>query len=165
MKDFLLHYIKTEKGNVLNTSGDVIGYHDGALLYTIGERHGFTMTKKSPDDPRFFVISKDLEENTITVADKESENDKINTIKEIIISDMHFISGVEPSMPLKTFVRIRYRQQKQSCTLILPTLGVGKYREYRVVFDNSQGAIASGQSAVLYDGEVCLGGGIIDKVV
>ncbi len=158
MKEFLLHYIKTLPGKVLNTQGEVIGEHDGAILYTIGERHGFRITKKSPNDPRYFVIAKDLEKNTITVADKETESDKVYSAKEIVVKDLHFISGKEPQLPVRTSVRIRYRQEKQNCSLEKKSDG------YHIIFDNPQNGVAVGQSTVLYDGEVCLCGGIIEEV-
>ncbi len=164
MKDFLSHYIEPKRGDVLNTKGEVIGYHDGAMFYTIGERHGFTITKKSPEDPRFFVISKDLGKNTITVASKESEIEKINNIKEILIKNLHFISprgtlGELGSPTPKLGVRIRYRQEKQGGTLDKKLDG------YHIVFDIPQNAVSVGQSAVLYDDEICLGGGIIEAIV
>lgn len=159
MEEFLTHYIETKDGNVLNTSGEVVGTHKGAILYAVGQRHGFTITKKSASDPRFFVISKDLEKNTITVADKESEKEAVFSTKEIFVPDMHFISGSEPTLPLKTSVRIRYRQEKQGC--ILEKRADGFY----IVFDTPQNGVALGQSAVLYSEEVCLGGGIIEKTL
>ena len=159
MKDFLSHYIKTKDGDVLNTSGEVIGFHDGAIFLTIGQRHGFTVTKKTGDDPRYFVVSKDLEKNTVTVGSKESDRDKINSIKEIVLKDLHLISGDEKDIENKISVRIRYRQQKQVCQLKKENDG------WHVVFYEPQSGIAVGQSAVLYDDEVCLGGGIIEKVI
>ncbi len=159
MKEFLLHYIKTQPGNVLNTAGEVIGRHDGALLYAIGERHGFEITKKSPNDPRFFVVSKDLEKNTITVADREAEESAQFAAKEIIIKDLYFVLDVEPKLPLKTSVRIRYRQSKQGCMLQKKSDG------YHIIFDVPQEGVSIGQSAVLYNDEVCLGGGVIEKCI
>ena len=161
MKDFLSHYIKTKSGNVLNTNGEIIGNHDGALFFAVGQRHGFTITKKSPDDPRYFVISKDLEKNTITVANKESENDAVYNIKEIMLKNLHLISPQGLSLGkgfLRCLVRIRYHQEKQNCTVDKKSDG------YHIVFDKPQNAISVGQSAVLYQGDICLGGGIIDKV-
>ncbi len=158
MKDFLSHFIKTEEGNVLNTKGEIVGTHDGAIFYTIGQRHGFNITKKTGDDPRFFVISKDLAKNNITVASKESEGDVVYSIKEVIVADMHFISG-QTGLSRNISVRIRYRQAKQECVLEKKTDG------FHIKFTKAQDAIAVGQSAVLYDGEVCIGGGIIEKVM
>lgn len=158
MKDFLSHYIETKVGDVLNTNGEVVGTHTGSMFYTIGQRHGFTITKKSAEDPRFFVISKDLEKNTITVASKESELEKVKNIKSITIKNLHFVSGSEISLPAKISVRIRYRQEKQACLLNK------KDGDYVIDFTDSQSAVPVGQSAVLYDGDVCLGGGIIETV-
>ena len=55
MAEFLKHFIKTKTGNVLNVKGEIIGKHNGAELYTIGQRHGFTLTKNSPNDDKNFV--------------------------------------------------------------------------------------------------------------
>ncbi len=159
MKDFLTHYIETKDGDVLNTKGEVIGTHDGAIFLTIGQRHGFTVTKKTGDDPRYFVISKDLEKNTVTVASKEDELEKINSIREIVLDNLHLISGNEKYIENKISVRIRYRQQKQTCQIKKENEG------YHVVFDEPQSGIAVGQSAVFYDDEVCLGGGIIENIL
>jgi tRNA-specific 2-thiouridylase len=157
MKDFLTHFIKTEAGNVLNTSDEVIGAHDGAILYTIGQRHGFTITKKSSTEPRYFVVSKDLEKNTITVASKENEKDAVFSTKKIFIKDLHLISGNEVPQQIET--RIRYRQEKQKSTLEKTSDG------YTISFESPQNGVAVGQSAVLYLGDACLGGGIIEKTL
>ena len=162
MKDFLSHYISVKKGSVLNTKGEIIGEHDGAMFYTIGQRHGFTITKKSSNDPRFFVISKDMITNTITIADKELESEMVYSVKEIVLKDLHFIS---PRQRLglgelfDTMVRIRYRQEKQNCTVLKKSDG------HHIIFQKAQDGVAVGQSAVLYDGDICLGGGIIEKAV
>ncbi|MDO8659583.1 MAG: tRNA 2-thiouridine(34) synthase MnmA, partial [Candidatus Parcubacteria bacterium] len=60
LKEFLKHYIKEKKGKVLNGKKEVIGYHDGVVFYTLGERHGFTITKKGPNDGRYYVVDKDI---------------------------------------------------------------------------------------------------------
>ncbi len=159
MKDFLSHYIEKKPGKVLNLDGEAVGEHDGAVFYTIGQRHGFSVTQKTPNDGRFFIISKDVEKNTVTIADKESGSSAISSTKEIFIKDVHFISGEEPEFPLKTSTRIRYRQEKQSCTLEKRAEG------YYIIFDELQSGVAEGQSAVLYEGDICLGGGIIEKAV
>ena len=131
MKDFLSHYITPKRGDVLNETGEIIGHHDGAMFYTIGQRHGFIITKKSANDPRLFVVSKNLEKNTITVTNQKSQSDSYSA-KEIMLKNLNFISGQEPVFPLKTSVRIRYRQKKQSCALEKKSSG------YRAIFDTSQ---------------------------
>lgn len=159
VKEFLAHYIEEKRGDVLNTKGEVIGFHSGAFFYTIGQRHGYTITKKTSNEPRYFVIEKDLEKNTIVVADKEGESKEVYSIKEIEVKDLHFISGDKPLYSSSIEIRIRYRQERQSCKL------VEKNGCWSIVFDKPQNAIAEGQSAVLYQGENCLGGGIITKVI
>ena len=158
MKDFLSHYIKPEIGDVLNTEGKIIGKHNGAIFYTIGERHGFQIMDKTPDDSACFVVSKDVVKNTITVAKKEEQSARENA-KEVIIKNMHWISGLEENLPLKTSVRIRYRQQKQDCV-------IKKIKNnYHIIFENAQKGVALGQSAVFYEKEICLGGGIIEEIL
>lgn len=159
MKDFLSHYIKSNEGNVLNTKGEIVGVHDGAIFFAVGQRHGFMITKKTADDPRYFVISKDMTNNTITVADKENEIENINSTKKVILKDLHFINKNEEQYPKECQVRIRYRQEKQNCK-------ISKVKDgFEIEFEVSQGGISVGQSAVLYQGELCLGGGIIEGII
>jgi tRNA-specific 2-thiouridylase len=158
IKEFLNHFIETKRGDVLNTSGEVIGYHEGSQFLTIGQRHGFIITKKSPEDPRYFIVDKDIEENTITVASKDQEIDRIHSITSIQIKNLHFISNFAKTVPLKASVRIRYRQEKINCVI------KNEDSVYEIVFEKPQNAIAIGQSAVVYLDDVCLGGGIIEKV-
>jgi len=73
MKDFLKEFIPEKKGDVLNGKGEVVGEHDGAYFYTLGQRHGFTVTVKGVDDTPYFIIYKDIEANTITVSHKNQE--------------------------------------------------------------------------------------------
>ncbi|KND50185.1 MAG: tRNA-specific 2-thiouridylase [Parcubacteria bacterium C7867-003] len=159
IKEFLSHFIEPKRGDVLNTEGRVVGYHEGSQFLTIGQRHGFTITEKTPEDPRFFVIKKDLEKNTVTVASKTLESEKINDINGFEIKNLHFTSDNEPNFPLETTVRIRYRQEKINCVV------ENDNESYKISFPVPQNAIAAGQSAVFYDGDICLGGGIIEKTI
>src|SRR3989344_4369575 len=68
MKEFLFHFIPREVGNVSDISDRIIGEHDGAVFYTIGQRHGFRLHQTSPDDPPYFIVSKDLEKNVLIVS-------------------------------------------------------------------------------------------------
>lgn len=158
MKEFLEHYIRKLEGNVLNSKGEVIGRHDGAVFLAIGQRHGFEITKKSADDPRYFIVSKDVKNNTVTVASKDLEKDAVYSKNKITLKEIHFVSGVLPELPLKTSVRIRYRQDKQSCII------QKKQNSYEVIFEVPQDAISVGQSAVFYANETCIGGGVIELV-
>ena len=68
VKTLLKNYIDEKEGSVLNEEGEVIGSHIGVMFYTLGERHGFTITKKSTEDAPYFIVAKDLQNNTITVS-------------------------------------------------------------------------------------------------
>ncbi len=156
MQEFLSHYIDKKPGDVLNAEGEVIGLHTGAVFYTIGQRHGFEITKKTPSDPRFFVVSKDISKNTITVAGKDEKHPDMHSTQEIFLNDIHFVSPKE-NLPLTCEVRIRYRQERQTCEVRKTNAG------YSIVFSVPQSGVAVGQSAVLYRDDICLGGGIIEE--
>lgn len=157
-------------GDILDINGNVIGKHNGSLLYTIGERHGLMLTNNTTDTPRFYVISKNIEKNTITVAEKEQmENNGAGRILKLIFDDMHFIAKKYKETLLKEslnggsiscLARARYRQKKEPCTLAF------KDGKYEIEFAKPQDGITPGQSLVLYfaDSEIgakTLGGVII----
>lgn len=151
IKEFLLHYIDAKKGDVLNKNGEVIGEHDGAFFFTIGERHGYNIFKKTPNDEPYYVISKDIDKNTITVANKDTEGNLPNNTNKIQLRDVNWNQGyIEYGKRLKA--RARYREALQDII-------VNENNE--VIFDKPQSTISGGQSLVIYDGEQCLGGGII----
>ena len=152
MKDFLKHYIESEKGFVLNETGEVIGEHDGALFFTLGERHGFTITKKTNQDTPYYVVSKDINKNTITVS---HEPKPIDTEKDIKIINTNWISGA-PEEGKRFFAQVRYHGEYYPCSLV----GV-KDIDSSVIFEKEKPLVSSGQSIVLYDGEKCIGGGVI----
>lgn len=148
VKEFLSHYIESKKGNVLDEKGNVIGEHDGAFFFTIGERHGFTITKKTPNDEPYYVVSKNIENNTITVANKNIDGELPNGIKKITLIDTNWNQG---SIPIgkKLMARSRYREELQEIQML---------DEKTVEFIKPQFTLSAGQSLVVYDGEVCLGG-------
>ncbi len=147
IKDFLSHYIESKKGSVLDEKGNAIGEHDGAFFFTIGERHGFTITKKTPNDERYYVIAKDVRQNTITVSEKE----KIVGVTRVVLEDVNWNQG---NIPVgKTLqARSRYREKLQEITFI---------DQSTAEFKEAQNTLSPGQSLVVYDGNVCLGGAII----
>lgn len=163
MKEFLKGYIETHQGDVLDADGNVVGTHEGALLYTIGERHGFTIFKQKTDQKRLYVIAKDITHNTITVSDEvlaedtdvrtEKANTQIHMTHVVLRTDIEKLKHLE--------CRTRYRQRR------IPIQEVRKRNhdmagtELTVVLTESQ-LVSSGQSIVLYDGGVCVGGGVIN---
>ncbi len=164
MKEFLQKYLHTEQGNVLDLDGNIIGDHDGALLYTIGERHGFRIWNSSPDTAPRFVIEKDIEQNTITVGLEKQLMDKDRS-KTAVLNSVNFLSK-DRGTSSNIKARIRHRQKLQSVKvepfMIKQHDGTMDVFKIDITFKEAQQGIAAGQSCVLYDGEICLGGGIIE---
>jgi len=153
MKEFLKHYIDEKSGNVLNQEGEVIGHHEGSLFYTLGERHGFTITKKTSEDKPYFVIAKDHKNNTLIVSNKKYQAHKKNNM--LTIKDTNWITEAPTNKKIYE-VRVRYRG-----TLHKVMIKVLAGSKAEVSFTDSEDNAAAGQSVVVYDGERCVGGGII----
>lgn len=146
MKEFLSHYIKEKEGNVLDENGKIIGKHQGALFFTLGERHGFSVNQSNPNTEKLYVISKDVKNNTITVAPKIH---KKNTAG-IELSNINWVSGNVPEKK-RILCRYRYRQSKMECEIEGNNLKIKGLEE----------AVSSGQSVVFYNDDKCLGGAVI----
>ena len=152
MKDFLSHYIEPKTGHVLNEDGKIIGHHDGAVFFTLGERHGFNITEKGTNDEPYYVIAKDIENNTITVSPKvtfglDIKNDFIlihsNIQKESIVNNKKYTA------------QIRYHGEFLECNVSFDD------NKPKIIFNNPV-LVSPGQSIVVYDGNICLGGGIVE---
>ncbi len=152
VKDFLKKYIKENIGDVLSTDGEKIGTHSGAVFYTIGERHDFNINPEyqTPQMPRLFIISKDIEQNMLTVGTKEElEQYQSNTLI-LRIKDINWIN--EPPKDDREYqCRIRHRGKLYPCSL----------SKDRITFKEAPYAPAAGQFAAIYSGDECLGGGVI----
>lgn len=152
MKEFLKHYIEVAAGDVLDTDGRVIGHHEGAVLYTLGERHGFTITEKGTDDRPYYVIAKDFTNNTITVS-----QDPAHTITEQKKSYIleNTIWRTVPTTSKSYTAHVRYHGEDKEVTIITTD------HTYTAEFTQPDYTVAPGQSIVVYDGDVCMGGGIV----
>lgn len=150
---FLANYIEECEGDVVNESGDVIGKHEGAAFFTLGQRHGFTITNQTPESKPMYVIAKDVDSNTITV----SENPVTSKQEHLHINAAatNWITRT-PTVGEQLGARIRYRQKLFTVTVTESTA-----KTISVTLEEPQATIPKGQSLVLYDQEVCLGGGII----
>ena len=149
--DFLSHYVDLTPGKVLNESGEVIGAHKGALVYTSGQRHGFTLHTHNEQREPVFVISKDLEKNTITVGPSPSliQTDTAIPLESLIMR--------HPVLAGETIeLQFRYRQ-----TPLLATVTDISRTTMSVELSQKSEAPASGQSCVLYRRSLCIGGGIV----
>ncbi len=151
VKEFLSHYIDHKMGDVLNEAGEIIGEHNGSYFFTIGERHGFNITKKTPNEEPYYIVSKDIDKNTITVANKDIEGYLPCAKNEIELKDVNWNQGSVPS-GLLLRARSRYREELQEITISV---------DNKVTFSKPQYTLSPGQSLVVYDGDICLGGGII----
>ncbi len=151
VKEFLSHYIDEKPGDVLDEKRKVIGHHDGAFFYTIGERHGFTITQKTPHDEPYYVSAKDIEKNTLTVSFKSPEGQLPNGKTQVKLREVNWISGF-PGVEKKVQARSRYRESLQEVTISDQNV---------VTFSKPQFTLSPGQSLVVYEDNVCLGGGII----
>jgi len=159
IKTFLGHFIKPKRGILLNQEGDIIGSHEGAWFYTIGQRHGFTVTKKTSSDSPYYVIAKNVKKNTLTVAHKNIEDKDFKT-KIIRVSNINWISSEKMPPHFVCFARFRYRQKLELCTMEKMSQG-----GVIVNFKKSQKRISNGQSIVFYKKGLCLGGGVIKAVL
>jgi len=179
MEEFLSHFISTKSGNVLNTDGKVIGSHHGTVFYTIGERHGFDVYKKRPEDGAFYVVSKDIKANTITVSNKEPEIISLSPTK-IIVKNTNWITPsrvdeaprVEAGEPTGSLLSARIRYRGEKIPLIVQSRALDNLT---VKFNEPVRGLSLGQSIVFYlpaealakggDSDTCLGGGIMDRLV
>ena len=144
IRDFLSQYVETTPGKVIDKqSGKMLGYHDGAIFYTIGQRHGLDIGGGLP----YYVASKDMDKNEVYVTTQL--NDEGLWKSNVALYSLHWI-GQQPTDG-EYHIRIRHRAPLITATLQGSTLQLSE----------AQRAITPGQSAVIYDGEVCLGGGIV----
>jgi tRNA-specific 2-thiouridylase len=156
LKDFLGHYFKEQQGDVIDDeTGEIVGTHDGAWFYTLGERHGFTTFAETSDEKPYYIIAKDVKENTLTVSHKESVDAPLQPTREIRIANANWISGVVP-LRKKISARVRYRQGLVNCKIKQDADGLF------VEFDTDQSIVSAGQSIVFYHNGECLGGAVVE---
>ncbi|CAM2070725.1 tRNA 2-thiouridine(34) synthase MnmA [Sulfidibacter corallicola] len=153
-KDFLQGYLGTKPGDIEDPAGNVVGRHDGLMYHTIGQRQGLGIG--GPGDP-WYVVGKDTDRNVLLAA--QGKNHPLLFAPALSMSSLTTCSERPLALPHRCAAKIRYRQQDQACTLVA---GAGE-GQWNLVFDEPQRAVSPKQSAVLYDGDVCLGGGIIDQ--
>lgn len=138
-------------GDFLDTDGRVIGKHQGAVAYTRGQRKGLGLAMGQP----VYVTDKDMEKNTVTVG-----NNEVLFSTSLLASDWNFFPFDELRKPIRCLAKARSRMVEQPATVSPEENGI-----CRVVFDQPQRALTTGQAVVLYDGDTVIGGGTIMEIL
>jgi tRNA-specific 2-thiouridylase len=154
LKEFLGHYIREKRGKVFNEKGEEVGYHDGAFFHTLGERHGFTIVKKRPDEKPHYIIGKDVKKNILVVSQNKDVPDSGN-LQNVAIKNTNWIYKI-PAAGKNYSAQIRYHGEFLPCRI-----KIGPKGRAEILFSKPV-LVASGQSIVIYAGEVCLGGGVVE---
>lgn len=149
LKEFLREYVHTEHGEVLGEDGNVIGEHDGAIFYTLGQRHGFKVESKTSTSDPYYVTAKDMTRNTVTVSQSPM---RIADNESVRLENVHELATWEGELT----AQFRYRQRPFK---VSAGDRIGGCAMLTVLEDSEMPS--SGQSCVIYRGDECLGGGII----
>lgn len=155
MKEFLFHFIPRTVGVVKDTEGNEVGEHDGAIFYTIGQRHGFRNTHAHTNDEPYYVHSKDIDNNILVVSHNKPTHEQSGT-DTIRLTDTNWIG---PRAGADIEIQTRYRQKPARGTIHSIA-----DNEATITFTEPADLSAVGQSCVLYHNTRCLGGGIIDRI-
>jgi len=148
-QDFLKRNIPSvvKPGVIIALDGGILGQHQGLAFYTIGQRRGLGITSTQP----LYVIEKDISNNALVIGPKEELGKS-----ELTAHHVNWIAGQAPKKPIRTFIKIRYKARGAWGT-VTPLEGL----HIHILFEESLRDITPGQAAVIFDGEICLGGGII----
>ena len=151
IKEFLSQYVKTSPGNIIDRlSGKIIGQHDGAIFYTIGQRHGLDVGGGLP----YYVVAKNMDKNEVYVT--TDLNDENLWKKEVDLSHVHWINS-QPSQENEIY-EVRFRHRAPLVKATIHKFG----NDTKLILKEPVRAITAGQSAVIYKNEECLGGGIVE---
>ncbi len=153
---FLGAYIPAEAGEIRTPEGATVGEHAGVFYYTLGQRGGLGIGGRADasGDP-WYVVGKDIAQNVL-IAAQGNANEWLQS-KRLVANALTWIEGAAPANEFRCMAKTRYRQADQACTVHI----AGHVCD--VTFDEPQRAVTPGQSVVFYDGDVCLGGGVIQK--
>lgn len=156
-RDFLGRYLPAQPGAIVSTEGDVVGEHQGLMYHTLGQRKGLGIggTKEGSEEP-WYVVDKDVANNLLVVAQGHDHPCLMSV--GLIAQQLHLVDREIIAAPMRCTVKTRYRQSDIPCTVT--PLGADRLE---VRFDEPVAAVTPGQSAVFYQGEICLGGGIIEE--
>lgn len=154
IKEFLEQYVAKKSGKIIDADGQVIGQHDGAIFYTIGQRHGLEVGGGLP----YYVTGKNMKKNEIHVT--TDLDDKKLWSREVELGDVHWIAGA-PKAGQKLMVRTRHRAKLIPVKKLHPPKSLTSQVSWRAELEEEVRALTPGQSAVFYYESECLGGGIV----
>ena len=154
-KEFLNQYLPAQPGIIEDENGIVIGKHHGLMYHTLGQRQGLGIggVKNRPEEP-WYVAQKDLGRNVLIAV--QGHDHPLLLSRHLFAEQMTWVAGMPPAQAFTCKAKTRYRQSDQHCEVNLDQDG-----NANVTFEQPQRAVTPGQSLVLYDGDVCLGGGVI----
>jgi tRNA-uridine 2-sulfurtransferase len=153
-REFLNRYLPRKPGAMVTPDGEVVGEHMGLAFYTIGQRKGIGLGgTKGGEGTAWYVAGKDMQRNELVVV-QGHDHAKLMT-RTLIAADLSWISGSPPSQGARRTAKTRYRQKDAACTVLQSA------ETLELAFGEPQWAVTPGQSAVVYDRDVCLGGGVI----
>lgn len=154
-KEFLSNYIPSKPGEIKTLLGEKIGHHDGLMYYTLGQRKGLGIGGQGTGEP-WFVVKKDLENNILYVVQGDHPSLYSDGLHAL---DINWINSMDESDSFECTAKFRYRQPDQKVTV-----KKNKDGSVDVEFDRPQKAVTPGQAVVFYKGDICLGGGTIEKI-
>ena len=156
-KDFLQRYLPAQPGVIETVAGEVVGQHHGLMYHTYGQRQGLGIGGlQQHGEAPWYVVGKDLQRNVLLVA-QGNDNPWLFS-STLRATQLAWINRIPPALPLRCAAKIRYRQADQEC--IVDQQGDDAVL---VSFTSPQRAVTPGQTIVFYEGEVCLGGAVIEQ--
>ncbi|WP_258086040.1 tRNA 2-thiouridine(34) synthase MnmA [Xenorhabdus bovienii] len=156
-RDFLGRYLPAQPGSIITVDGQTIGQHTGLMYHTLGQRKGLGIGgTKDGSEEAWYVVDKDVENNTLIVA-QGHDHPRLMSVG-LIAQQLDWVDRQTLKTEMRCVVKTRYRQHDIPCTVI--PLNEDKIE---VRFDSPVAAVTPGQSAVFYQGEICLGGGVIEQ--
>ena len=156
LKDFLNRFLSFSKGDIKDENGNIVGEHQGSILYTEGQRQGLQIGGvKGADELPWYVYKKDIKNNVIHVC--QGVDNKLLMNSGLFVEKINWINDIEYNLPMNCLVQVRHQHKPVECYL------ESNNEKIMVTFKDKIRAIAPGQSAVLYDNDICLGGGIINQ--
>ncbi len=155
--DFLNKFLPANPGEIVTDKGDIIGEHQGIMFHTIGQRKGLKIGgMANASESPWYVYDKNVERNQLFVCQDVDNPLLFNNYLQA--TQLNWIAGIPPATQFDCHCKVRYRQPDQACSVTVEN------DQAIVRFSESQRAITCGQSVVFYQNDICLGGGVIDKV-